>query len=81
MKLADSLLAVQEEQKPTADTGMPQVKITEKEKLAMQYLGGYELSNLYKKFYHAQLSSILEGHNCIMILQDGRCKDDLSQKL
>ncbi|XP_065055586.1 uncharacterized protein LOC135684111 [Rhopilema esculentum] len=81
MKLADSLLAVQEEQKPSADMGMPQVKITEKEKLAMQYLGGYVLSNLNnKKFHHARFYSKLESQDCIMILRAGRCQDDSSQK-
>ncbi|XP_065055169.1 uncharacterized protein LOC135683748 [Rhopilema esculentum] len=81
MKLADSLLVVQEEQKPSADMGMPQVEITEKEKLAMQYLGGYVLFNLNKKFHHARVYSKLESQNCIMILQAGRYQDDSSQKL
>lgn len=79
-KVADSLLSFYKHQQ-SKDEKSADVQITEKEKFAMQYLGGYVLFNLNKKFHHPRLFSRTESQYFIAILQAGRSEEGSEQKL
>ena len=85
LKFADSLIAFEKERgacrsSDKANSPEPS-KISDNEKSALQYLGGYVLHNLHKKIRASKKYNSEENQQALSFLRSARTLEDKSQKL
>ena len=76
MKLADRLLSYCKEQVYDEQTKQDALRLSDKEKAGLQYLGGYVLHNLHKKLMRSKDSELLECQQAMSVLKAGKLEKD-----